>query len=876
MATFTFNSLQHQQFFSITSSSVSNSLDAKICNKEHKCATKAVDSTIEKEMGSGFSPLRSRQERVERKPEFFSVVEETMERKYRKDSYRRKDIESRRKREMGYGISSLRSADEKEEIKAKKTKVSSVTSVTDGKIRKCFKKNRGSSEIGGEKLDKRSNKSKSESKVGEKKIDDTSKKKKLDLVEVQFRIELDMCSKRGDFLAAISLYDSAQRKGNIKLGQYHYTVLLYLCSSAAVGVVSPAKSGSLNKMKLSSEVSSANSKNLSNIRDSGIGNFNSRTDSPVSSNGLLIESTKNHDLSPEKMETNSNGSLVEFVKHGDEGSLNQKELEESLNFQRENIDPKFSNGFVKGREGRSDKKDCEIRVTGDIKRFALMKGFEIYEKMCREKIPLNEAALTSVARMAMSMSDGDMAFEMVKKIKELGINPRLRSYGPALFTFCNNGEIEKAFKVEEHMLENGVYPEEPELEALLKVSVENGNGDKVYHILHKLRTSVRQVSVSTADLIERWFESKAASRVGKRKWVQRLIMEAIENGGGGWHGQGWLGKGKWTVTRTSVATDGVCEGCGEKLVTIDLDPLETENFAKSVACIALKREKNSSFQKFQKWLDYYGPFEAVVDAANVGLFTQRRFSLSKVNAIVNGIRQKLPSKKWPLIVVHNKRISGDRMEEPANKTLIEKWKNADALFPTPTGSNDDWYWLYAAIKFKCLIVTNDEMRDHIFQLLGNDFFPRWKERHQVHFNFGDGGPEFYMPPPCSVVIQESEKGHWHIPIASETDSERERTWLCVTRIHMENQDSHRSHKEAHLPNDSKSNSQTKRKIKQPQSSDHHGNGSKIHQNVELPPQETYRNLRNILSTSVFSNYRTLISDIEDAEKLAGCTLDFQI
>lgn len=43
------------------------------------------------------------------------------------------------------------------------------------------------------------------------------------------------------------------------------------------------------------------------------------------------------------------------------------------------------------------------------------------------------------------------------------------------------------------------------------------------------------------------------------------------------------------------------------------------------------------------------------------------------------------------------------------------------------------YWLYAAIKFKCLLVTNDEMRDHIFQLLGNDFFPRWKERHQVIF-----------------------------------------------------------------------------------------------------------------------------------------------
>lgn len=27
----------------------------------------------------------------------------------------------------------------------------------------------------------------------------------------------------------------------------------------------------------------------------------------------------------------------------------------------------------------------------------------------------------------------------------------------------------------------------------------------------------------------------------------------------------------------------------------------------------------------QKWLDYYGPFEAVVDAANVGLYSHRNF-----------------------------------------------------------------------------------------------------------------------------------------------------------------------------------------------------------------------------------------------------------
>ncbi|KAG4391664.1 hypothetical protein GLYMA_05G230102v4 [Glycine max] len=106
----------------------------------------------------------------------------------------------------------------------------------------------------------------------------------------------------------------------------------------------------------------------------------------------------------------------------------------------------------------------------------------------------------------------------------------------------------------------------------------------------------------------------------------------------------------------------------------------------------------------------------------------------KINAVANEICQTLPSKKFPLIILHNKRSKGDKMDEPINRSLIDKWNNADALYATPSGSNDNWYWLYAAIKFRCLLVTNDEMRDHLFQLLGNDFFPKWKERHQIICN----------------------------------------------------------------------------------------------------------------------------------------------
>lgn len=48
------------------------------------------------------------------------------------------------------------------------------------------------------------------------------------------------------------------------------------------------------------------------------------------------------------------------------------------------------------------------------------------------------------------------------------------------------------------------------------------------------------------------------------------------------------------------------------------------------------------------------------------------------------------------------------------------------------------FWLHAALTSGkgTLVVTNDEMRDHHFQMLSPRSFLRWKDRHQVHFSFG--------------------------------------------------------------------------------------------------------------------------------------------
>ncbi|GMY32254.1 proteinaceous RNase P 1, chloroplastic/mitochondrial-like isoform X1 [Fagus crenata] len=434
----------------------------------------------------------------------------------------------------------------------------------------------------------------------------------------------------------------------------------------------------------------------------------------------------------------------------------------------------------------------------------LQRGFEIFQSMVMDKVVPNEATFTSAARIAAAKEDPDMAFDLIKQMKGFGILPKLRSYGPALFGFVEKGMAERAYEVDSDMVANGVVAEEAELSAILKVSVSAKHAHKVYETMHRLRAVVRQVSETTAGIIEGWFQCEMAAKVGEENCDVRKVKEGVVKGGGGWHGQGWLGSGEWRVVRTHMDGAGICQSCGEKLVSIDIDPKETENFAASLTNLACQKEVKADFVRFQLldymhicecsymncWKIVFPSFgvapevwsvDAVVDGANVGLVSMHTFSFYQLNSVVKQLRQMSPSKRLPLIILHKNRVTGGPAQHPNNKKLLDHWKNSGALYATPPGSNDDWYWLYAAVSCMCLLMTNDEMRDHLFQLLGTTFFPRWKEKHQIRLSVSQRGPTLHMPPPYSIVIQESEKGSWHVPTITGDDLETPRQWLCATR-----------------------------------------------------------------------------------------------
>ena len=68
---------------------------------------------------------------------------------------------------------------------------------------------------------------------------------------------------------------------------------------------------------------------------------------------------------------------------------------------------------------------------------------------------------------------------------------------------------------------------EPELSALLKLSVDAKKEDKVYEMLHRLHATVRQVSASTLQIIEAWFNSEDAAKVGEKYWEVSMVRKGI-------------------------------------------------------------------------------------------------------------------------------------------------------------------------------------------------------------------------------------------------------------------------------------------------------------------------------------------------------------
>ena len=71
--------------------------------------------------------------------------------------------------------------------------------------------------------------------------------------------------------------------------------------------------------------------------------------------------------------------------------------------------------------------------------------------------------------------------------------------------------------------------------------------------------------------------------------------------------------------------------------------------------------------------------------------------------------------------------------------ITKKWRKTNSLFYTPYNTNDDIYWLYYYLQSKnnnknTLLITNDNLSDHIFKFFERSKIDRLKESTILNYD----------------------------------------------------------------------------------------------------------------------------------------------
>lgn len=161
--------------------------------------------------------------------------------------------------------------------------------------------------------------------------------------------------------------------------------------------------------------------------------------------------------------------------------------------------------------------------------------------------------------------------------------------------------------------------------------------------------------------------------------------------------------------------------------------------------------------------------------------------------IDNVVEYFLSLNKKILIVLHSRHLVYRNLND-CERFILDKWNTKNGMFKNttdhnittfsprsrvivlrffllttviyrvPPRNNDDWYWMFAATTSSKLtyILTNDQMRDHHYQMLSEKYFKIWIERRQIKFdikkqygkyNNNNNKYTLYYPPVYSKRMQ---------------------------------------------------------------------------------------------------------------------------
>lgn len=407
------------------------------------------------------------------------------------------------------------------------------------------------------------------------------------------------------------------------------------------------------------------------------------------------------------------------------------------------------------------------------------------------------------------MHEGDLKSAIaVLSANDATIEPKLRTYAPVMHGLFARHDLRRALELRERMVASNIQLGEDENVGFVCSTAGA--------VSQKQAVVTDDDAASPASLVSRLRELQAAHTTLGGSSIDRLqlalnVPELRTRGG--------------HACAASVNEDGVCSGCGTQLSALPLAASDHEAFHHTMlsAADALGKQAGADMRAFCNWVGERVASSYVIDAANVGYRHQNvvggAFSFAQIELARTTLKAKAGGVE-PLIVIPSKYLhhrsvpnhtssrGSRRANAPklsavsqADEELVAGWRAAGALWSTPNGLYDDWYWMLAAVLIgpTARVLTMDEMRDHRMEAVMGHTFTRWKARHVLRYRFDFACmPTLHQPrpdtpplalvlaePPCySVEIQSHEQGaRWHFPLREEINESGEAAarlpWLCA-------------------------------------------------------------------------------------------------
>ena len=176
--------------------------------------------------------------------------------------------------------------------------------------------------------------------------------------------------------------------------------------------------------------------------------------------------------------------------------------------------------------------------------------------------------------------------------------------------------------------------------------------------------------------------------------------------------------------------NGECKDLKLKLNKISLSDAQYDELCEKIKDRLLNEGKHlKQRKKILQKIDKMEGYDCLVDGANVGFINKGEFNF---HIIANMMKKLFKLNYKPLLIVHERHLKKIPHEL---KSYYDKLITDDNLLATPYDTNDDLYWLYASFKFKCKVVSNDQMRDHVYAMLNPLYLNRWKIDSFIRFTY---------------------------------------------------------------------------------------------------------------------------------------------